>query len=145
MGNPNPKTKWKPGQSGNPNGPKPLPPDLQKVKKLSRGFFERLMTKYLELSPAALKKELKKPQARAVDHIIGNIVLKAIEGGDEKKMEFLLNRLIGKVTDKVEIEIPKPFVVEKLEGGVVEAGVAVDAEFIEAKEHYKQLEAKSED
>jgi hypothetical protein len=126
--------QFQPGQSGNPKGREPYPPEIKAIKLLNKDYYRRVMTKFIQLTPTEIAKALKDPKATALEHMIGTIVSKAISTGDHAKLGFLLDRLIGKVTDKVEIGVKRPFIIEKLDGGKVELGAAtIDAEVIDEK------------
>lgn len=98
MANPNAKTdhlpKWQPGQSGNPSGkPKNL---------LTKDRVAKLMSEMSDFSPAELKDVVK--GNNALKAMVAAIMLKAIETGDPSRLDFVLNRSVGKPKDTMEIE-----------------------------------------
>lgn len=101
-------------EKGNPGGPgqPPLPPDVKKARKLNAAEFTRVATEYLYFTKDELKKKATDPATPIIELLVGSIVAKAVEHGDSTRLEMLLNRLIGKVTDKIKHELPKATVVQ---------------------------------
>lgn len=102
---------------------KSLPEDIKKAKALNQVELERILNKYLYDSKAYdLDEVLQDPNAKPIDQVIVRIILEAIEKGDPVRLDFLLQRLIGKVATKIEHSVPIPTVIERIEGGLVELG-----------------------
>jgi hypothetical protein len=112
---------FKPGNPGGPGRP-PLPPELKDVRRLTKTEFERIVNRFLWLSDAEFEKALRDPALSKMERVIANIVAKAAEHGDHTRAEWLAMRLLGKVQDKVEVSQPKPFVVNRLDGGQLVLG-----------------------
>lgn len=111
---------FQPGHLALKGGGRPLiPDDLKNVKKVTTEQAERLITRLMEMNEVELKALCKDPATPAMHVIIGNIILKGMAGGDTQRMEFLFNRTIGRVLDKVEVSVAKPFVVTKPCGSIV--------------------------
>jgi len=123
MSNPNAKppehTKWKPGQSGNPAGPKPGYKHISTwiEEMLNDEGFETLLTHptkgYVEYKGAPLKA------------IIGTAVRKAING-DKQWADWLANNGYGQKLH-VEMNDPRPEILGKYMGGK-DAGEASETE-----------------
>ena len=96
-----------------------IPDDLKEVKKITQDEAERLITRMMSLTASDLVALIKDPQTPAMHGIIGNIILKGLQGGDTQRMEFLFNRTIGRVLDKVQVSTLSPFVLKKPDGTVV--------------------------
>lgn len=94
-------SKWKKGVSGNPRGKAPLPPDLHGIKNLFNAeLVEKTFIKYLTMSVEQMNKVGEDKNLPAMDHVIMMIIRKAGLEGDQQRLDFLLNRTIGKVADK---------------------------------------------
>jgi hypothetical protein len=93
---------FQPGQSGNPKGPAPLPEDIKAARKLTPLEFERAVNKFLFWSREAIEAAAKDTSLPALDAWVIRIILKATVKGDERPMSFLLERLIGKVKERIE-------------------------------------------
>jgi hypothetical protein len=52
----------------------------------------------------------------------------AAGGGDIKAFDFVLDRSIGKVKDKLEVQGPKPTIIKRKDGSAVELGAALQLE-----------------
>lgn len=119
--------QFKPGQSGNPNGRPKLPEDLKKARRLNQIAVGRIINEYMNLSITELKFELEDESTSALEAMIGKIIVEAHKFGDYSRVNFLFDRMIGKVTDKVEHKLPKPTVVKLLgDAGAVIFGTSED-------------------
>jgi len=52
--------------------------------------------KYLQMSKESLEKSASNPKLSTLDHIVISILNNAIKFGDQNRIEFLLNRIVGK-------------------------------------------------
>jgi len=91
-----------PGVSGNPNGRPKLPPEIKEAIKMTRAQFAELLVKYLGLSLLELSEVNKKLDTPALDKIVIAIISNAIKKGDQQRLDFLINRIIGKVKEQVD-------------------------------------------
>lgn len=119
---------FKPGQSGNPKGPPKLSPDVKAARKINRLEFERVATEMLNKTADEIKATAKDPQTRGLELIVSTILMKGIQNGDQFRLNFFLERLIGKVSDKVQHSFPKRTVIERHGGGEVILGAKPEEE-----------------
>lgn len=113
--------QWKPGQSGNPEGRTKLPEDIRTAKKLNKIELERLLNLYLTLSDDEIKLRLADNSTPQLEKMIASIVTKAVDQGDQQRLTFLLDRLVGKVKDEVDVNlIPRPVIIERHDGSEIE-------------------------
>jgi len=97
--------KFKKGHPGNPKGRPKIPDDLKRIrKKYSKEVIQGMIAKCLDISVSKLEDILKNKENKIIDHLIGRVVLMGIVHGDHTRLNFILDRLIGKVTDKLEFE-----------------------------------------
>lgn len=89
------------GQSGNPKGPIPLPEDIREARKVTQIDFERIANKYLFARKDEIAKASADPNTPVIELMISSIIHKAVVEGDERRLEFLLSRLIGKIVQPV--------------------------------------------
>ena len=124
---------WQPGQSGNPKGYKGFPKDLKEARKLNQAELERLVNKYLYFSQEEMDAHVSQPDTPMIEHMVASIISLASTKGDQLRLDFILNRLIGKVKDQVELTLPKPFIVEKRDGTKLAMGIQEpdDREWVE--------------
>lgn len=94
---------FKPGQSGNPNGRPKMPAELKKAKNMNKIKFMELLVKYLSFSLDELKAAKSDKSTTALDRIVISIILNAISKGDEKRLDFLMSRIIGKVKSDIDL------------------------------------------
>lgn len=107
---------WKPGQTGNPNGGPGLPGDLREARKVNQTELERTINRLIWMTPTELAACLDTPSTPMFDRFVGNIIKLGEEAGDERRMEFILQRIIGKVQDRIEVKTPLPFVITRRNG-----------------------------
>jgi len=87
------------GNSGGPGRPS----GQGLTRNLNRVDIENSINKYFKLSfqeLLALSKDFSLPSG---DHILIRIMINAMKNGDPSRMEFILNRMVGKVADKMEV------------------------------------------
>lgn len=111
-----------PGVVTNPHGRPPMPPELKAVRKLNRHEVEICLSKIIKMGDAEREFIILDPESSGMEKITARIVTEAIKCGDEKRLGFLFDRLVGKVQDKVEVTMPKPTVIQRRNGEVVELG-----------------------
>lgn len=104
---------FKPGQSGNPGGKAKLPEDIREARKLNQIELERVINKYLYLGHEDFEAEIKRPGVPMLELMLASIVKAAAQKGDQLRLDFILNRVIGKVKERIEVEAQKPFAVFK--------------------------------
>lgn len=99
--------------------------DLRNVKCYSSKDWERLINRFFQMTFSELQDYLD-PQRRraktAAELVIASIVVHTISKGDHYRLDFLLNRTIGKCKEKLELTTPEPFIIEKIGGGEVHIG-----------------------
>lgn len=95
---------WKKGQSGNPKGPTPLPPEIKEARKLNRVELEALFNKYLHATKEEMVAAKADPNTKAIELIVLSILIMGIQKGDERRLGFLLDRLLGPVKQVVNHE-----------------------------------------
>lgn len=122
------KTGGRDFEPGNQAAKDRLPGDIKAARKLTKVEFERLVNKFIWLDAAGLKAAAEDAECTAFERMVGAIIVKAIEGGDSQRLEFLLNRLIGKVTEKLQVELPKPFVITRASGEQLVLGAEMKGE-----------------
>lgn len=78
------------------------PAELQFIKRMTKAELELLMNKLLALS----KKELEqvKINGNGIEMAMASIILNAVDRGDQWRLQFFIERLFGKVSDKLEID-----------------------------------------
>lgn len=109
------KTQFKKGQgSANPFGRPLLPKELKEAKKLNRAGMELAFNLHISSTQEALEEFVKDKSNKVLDLIIASMLLKAIKEGDHYRLNFLLDRLIGKVKDEVEVIGAKPTIIQLL-------------------------------
>ncbi len=96
--------RWPKGVSGNPNGRPKLPQDVVEARKLNRNEVERILTRHVRMTKTELESAQKDPNTPALENLIVGVLLEGMKSGDHVRLNFLLDRLIGKPTEHVELE-----------------------------------------
>lgn len=122
------KKLFKKGQSGNPSGRPKLPQDVAEAKKVSSHEMILLFSRYMFLTDQEIKDRLADPKTPKAERILARILEMAERFGDHARFEFVLCRTIGKVTDTVEVKLPKPTIIERPNGTQVILGSKMDEE-----------------
>lgn len=94
---------FKPGTVNNPKGRPKVPEDIKESKKLNQYELELIMNRLLNLKPAELAAEIKSGELSMKEITVANVIQKAAALADHHRLEFILNRIIGKVKEQVEI------------------------------------------
>lgn len=128
---PNPH-RYQKGNPGGPGRPKKHPDDVG-LKMLHRTDVKVIMNRLAQMDIDKLEEVLKDKSRTVLEHIIGRVCLVAMKEGDYRRLDALLDRLIGKVKEEVEIKMPKPVLVENLEGSakLLTTEQTIDAEIID--------------
>jgi len=105
---PDPKKKvngrpWKKGQSGNPKGRVKLTPDQRKMKSLTQDEYLNIANELIYLNLRDLVQLTKEDTTSSLKMMMIAVIVRAIKTGDEKKITFYLDRLIGTIRSKVEV------------------------------------------
>lgn len=121
-------TRFKKGQSGNPNGRPRIPEDLKMARRLNKLELEKLLNQFLFMTPPEMEERVKSADVTAIEAMIGSIIIKAVKDGDQQRLNFILERLIGKVKDQIDLTVVKPFIIKRPSGEIVEMGVEAQIE-----------------
>lgn len=90
-------------------GQQPLPPEVHLAKQFTRAQLVEAITKYVVMSLTELKVKAKDESLPAIEHMILRIIMNSILKGDQTRLDFLLDRIQGKVKQVVEnIGDPRP-------------------------------------
>lgn len=82
---------------------KPLNVEIVQARRMTRAKFEAAANKYLFMSRGEIEAISKDPSTTMLDLMIISLITKAIKDGDEKRFDFLLDRLIGKVVRTIKV------------------------------------------
>lgn len=102
MDNKGKETRFKKGISGNPGGQRKLPPDVKIAKDITQDNVILMFSEVMLMDEFQIKDLLANPKENKFKRAIAQVLDKAEKYGDATRLEFLLNRTIGKVTDRIE-------------------------------------------
>lgn len=75
--------------------------DLRDARTYNAVEFEETIYKYFTYTGTELREAFENPKTTARDLVVIQILSKAIEYGDNARLNFLLERTIGKVADRI--------------------------------------------
>lgn len=87
---------WQPGQSGNPSGRPRIPEAYRAVQSLSQIEACKRISRYARMSPEQIEVAKSLPTTDLLDRCIISIFEKCMQYGDNTRLQFLLDRAIGK-------------------------------------------------
>jgi hypothetical protein len=82
-----------------------LPHINKKFKNLDQGDIAEAIARYSQFTTAELKYFCASPNAKALDKMIAKLFLEAGVKGDPARVNFLLDRSVGKVKDVKEVQV----------------------------------------
>jgi hypothetical protein len=95
---------WKKGESGNSRGLLPMPEELRVVKKLTPSYVKMVIAKLARMSRDEFIEFQRRPAElggpNMIEMTIGSILMKAVETGDHSRLNFILDRSIGKTVEE---------------------------------------------
>lgn len=89
----------KTGKRGRPR----ISTEQRLARVLNRMAFERIANMYLHLTKSEVKAKLDDPSTPVIELLVASVLVSATKKGDHHKLNFILDRLIGKVVERVEI------------------------------------------
>lgn len=113
---------FKPGKPGGPGRP-PIPDDLKAAKRLTKTEFERILNRHLWSTDDELAASMKDPSLPAVEKLLVSILSAGVSQGDQGRAEWLIQRLLGKVSDRIELNERPSLVITRPDGTQVTLGM----------------------
>lgn len=104
VGNKSPPVEhqFKKGEVRNPLGAGAHNPELRKLKTLTEQELVEVGSLVIKGSIVELQAIMKDPNCTALKAMMASVAIKAINKGDGVALDILLNRIVGKVKERVE-------------------------------------------
>lgn len=99
-----PGRPFKPGQSGNPKGKPRLPEQTKKLRAINKDKLAIMLNKYANHTLAELEKVANDPATGALELIVISAISDAIQKGDSRAREFIVERMVGRVPVELDVE-----------------------------------------
>jgi hypothetical protein len=95
-------------EKGNPGGPgrPPILPELKAARVLTTAIVHQAFAEMATATPAEVKAKATDPNVSMLTATIGAILAKAYTQGDPTRLNFVLERTIGKVKEHIEVSNP---------------------------------------
>lgn len=95
--------RFKPGESGNPNGRPPTSPEVKALRKLTSEYIEEIGDLILMQDWAKLQEIANSQDVPPIQRIYAKALVMAERKGDTAALEQFLNRVVGKVREKLDM------------------------------------------
>jgi hypothetical protein len=118
-------TQFKKGWKGGPGRPS-ISPELKKIPGITKEEVDKILAKFSRMSRDEIKAFMADPTATMMELMVGSVVLKAYQHGDQNRLGFIFDRTIGKVKEVKEIQLPKPTLIERENGQQILLGATMD-------------------
>lgn len=104
-------TVGRPFQKGNKMGKgRPRVPDeLKAARKITRTEVEATLTRFVSMPFNEIKGIVERKEGTMLELMVASIISKGLATGDQQRLNFLLDRLVGKTPDRVESVQVNPF------------------------------------
>lgn len=109
---------FKKGQSGNPGG---MTKEQAKARHLTKETLKDLLNTLAGATMDDLRMIMDKRDTTALTRMIISGILSADASGDWRQIELVLQRLVGKVKDEVDVNV-KPLTIKRRDGSEVILG-----------------------
>jgi hypothetical protein len=94
------------GNPGGPGAPR-ITKELREARKLTKSEAEKILNELIYLSVGELKDKIKDDKASVLKTFIASILAQGIREGDQKRLDFVFDRTIGRVKENVELSGPE--------------------------------------
>ena len=92
-------------QAAKGHGRPPAPPDLTGVTYLTQDHVKRQVSVFLEKPLGELMKIAADPKSPSLQALVAQIIINAHEEGDQARLNFLLDRCVGKVKEERDVNV----------------------------------------
>lgn len=121
---------WKKGQSGNPRGRAPiLDKGLLEQIKADKNAAKKLILLYLKMTPAQTRERLQKGDVSNIEHMISQILERAINDGDPVRGRMLMEMVFGTMVEdpsQIKLSQAEEALVLEYRRRLLERGTPVD-------------------
>lgn len=105
---------FKKGNKYGAKGRLKIPDELKSAKHHTKVTVAMIINRLFHMPSDVLQEHINNKKLSALEMTLARIIAKAIKDADIQRVELMLNRSIGKVTDNVAHHVPKPTVVKLL-------------------------------
>jgi hypothetical protein len=99
---------FKKGQSGNPKGMAAMPKELRDLRRHTAAEIRLLIAMLLRSTREEVEAAEANEQEPILNRIFAQVLIKTYETGNFMTLDSVLNRLIGKVKERFEIDDERP-------------------------------------
>lgn len=95
--------QFKPGQTGNPSG-RPPNPIKNALKKLTGQSLQRIIKAVVKGNIDEVQRIAQDPNSSGIEVAVAACFIKAVKQGDWSTVERMIERIVGKIPDKLLVE-----------------------------------------
>jgi hypothetical protein len=114
--NPSPTTRFKSGQSGNPNGRPKLPDELKDFRKATVKEFKDAVKIILYATEQYANDILNDENESLLNKTLAQGMLACAKSGDVQKLTYYTDRAFGKPKESVDVNLSRPSILIKRDG-----------------------------
>lgn len=96
------QTSFKPGQSGNPAGRVKMPTEVKEAKRMTQESAITMFNLLAHATKEELSAIIKDPTTNVMTLALAQVLIKGIQNGDQARVNFIFDRMLGKVKEQVE-------------------------------------------
>ena len=96
-------------------GRTPTPEDIRKAAKVSQTMFQGVFHKFSLMPLEEFIEFMKAGKMNVMEKIIGTVMTRAMRG-EGKAAALIWDRMMGRVKENIEVQLPKPMVIERPNG-----------------------------
>lgn len=116
------KHRYKPGESGNPKG-RPKNPIPDALKKMTKQSYRRIIRIAVKGNVDALGEIIENEKSSVLEVAVAKCLVVAIQKGDYGTIEQIVQRIVGKIPDELNVNSKNITLTGKLDESKVKAVV----------------------
>lgn len=88
---------------GKLGGRPPIPEDVKEARRMLKSDFERVAQQVMRMTQYELNNFIKNSKTTALELTVASIIGKALSKGDQTRLGFILDRVVGPITKKIDL------------------------------------------
>jgi hypothetical protein len=97
------KNMFEKGKVANPNGRPKISHELKEIRRINGANLPVIVDKFLSMSREELEAAAKDKDTPAMECILIRVIVEAMKRGDDQRLNFLFDRIIGKTPETVNL------------------------------------------
>lgn len=93
---------FKKGEVSNPLGRPKVDPAIREIRNYNKAEIERLFNEFMNVTLSELVAILRDKSRTVIELMVAKVISESIRRGDQVRFNFLLDRMVGKVVDRMD-------------------------------------------